>query len=111
MKRNQPRAFWIAFEHLHVNGMALFPFVLIKDAKLLQDEVFKNHERIHLRQQIEIGIIPFYLLYLTMYFINRLKGQRHYQAYRNILFEQEAFSHERDFIYLKSRKWCAWARN
>ena len=45
-------------------GLTLFPFVFVKSKKDLQDLVFLNHEKIHFRQQIELLIVPFYVLYL-----------------------------------------------
>lgn len=102
--------FWRITPRLHVNGMALFPFVLVRDRSLLESGDFVRHERIHLRQQLECGILPFYILYLGMYLINRLKGMSHYRAYRLILFEKEAFEHQSDRNYLRTRKWWAWAR-
>lgn len=90
---------------LQVDGMALFPFVLVRRPN--PGAVLLNHERIHLRQQLELLLIPFYLWYLTEYFIRRLQHHDHYTAYRNICFEREAFTHEADLTYLKSRRWWA----
>ena len=93
---------------LWVNGMALFPFVLIKrpgpSARLL------NHERIHLRQQLELGILPFYVWYLLEYIVRRFQYGNHYVAYLNISFEREAFAHDADLDYLKARPFWAFRR-
>ena len=35
-------------------GLAVFPFVFVKQALDKKNEVFVNHERIHLRQQLEL---------------------------------------------------------
>ncbi len=40
-------------------GLALFPFVFVKYALDKKNEFFVNHERIHLRQQLEMLVIPF----------------------------------------------------
>lgn len=95
---------------LHVNGMTLFPFVLISDKKLLQDKVFVNHEHIHLRQQLEMLILPFYMLYGLHYIINRFRYKTHHAAYRNIVFEREAYANEKNPGYLKTRRVWNWMR-
>ena len=86
---------------LWVNGMTIWPFVLVQkpnpSARLL------NHERIHLRQQLELGIIPFYIWYFAEYGYWRWKGRTHYAAYRAIRFEREAFEHDNNLTYLSKR--------
>ncbi|GAB3897244.1 hypothetical protein GCM10028803_15530 [Larkinella knui] len=64
-----------------------------------------HHERIHLRQQLELGILPFYVWYLLEYLVRRWQYTSHYEAYRNISFEREAFDNERNLTYWKTRKW------
>jgi hypothetical protein len=86
-------------------GMALFPFILIKYRHLRNDEYLINHEKIHLQQQLEMLILPFYLLYGINYLLNRFKYTSHDAAYRNISFEREAYAHEDDLDYLKHRPW------
>jgi hypothetical protein len=88
---------------LWVSGMALFPFVLVRTKQ--PDAVLLHHERIHLRQQLELGIIPFYIWYLLEYLIRRWQYNTHYDAYRNISFEREAFENEHDLTYWKTRNW------
>ncbi|WP_128547991.1 hypothetical protein [Larkinella soli] len=93
---------------LWVDGMALFPFVLVRTAR--PDAVLLHHERIHLRQQLEMGVLPFYIWYLIEYGLRRLHYRSHYEAYRNISFEREAFAHEGDLSYWKTRKWYGFRR-
>src|SRR6476661_2012343 len=90
-------------KRLPANGMALFPFILLKTASLKSNQVILNHELIHIRQQLELLILPFYLLYLGHYLINRLKYKDHYTAYMAIIFEKEAYAMEKDLQYLKKR--------
>ena len=90
--------------------MALFPFILLQNKGLLNDAVMINHERIHLRQQAELLIIPFYILYLANYLVNIIIYRDHNKAYLNIVFEREAYEKEADMVYLKQRKWFSWAR-
>ncbi len=90
--------------------MALFPFVLIRKKELFEDRIFLNHERIHLRQQIELLVIPFYIFYGLNYIFNRFKYKRHDTAYRNICFEREAYQNESNLQYLKERKILNWVK-
>lgn len=86
---------------LWVEGIALFPFILTKHSE--NGAMFLNHERIHLQQQLEMGILPFYVWYLTEYLIRLLKLQNHDQAYRSISFEREAYAMQSDCGYLAQR--------
>jgi hypothetical protein len=92
-------------KHLNIGGLALFPFIFI-NSKLgpERQKALINHERIHIRQQIEMLVIPFYLCYGINYLFNYLKLKNHQQSYRQIIFEREAFSKESDFGYLNARK-------
>lgn len=85
------------------NGIALWPFILVKSRDYKRDTVFINHEKIHLRQQLEMLIIPFYIWYGLEFLIRLLKYKDRYQAYRNISFEREAYQNEKDLDYLKRR--------
>jgi hypothetical protein len=91
-------------------GMALFPFILLKSARLKNDQEIINHEKIHLRQQLELLIFPFYLLYLFSYLINLIRYRNHDLAYRNIVFEREAYDHEANLDYLKNGNWYGWIK-
>ncbi|MFA6248994.1 MAG: hypothetical protein WC615_18780 [Mucilaginibacter sp.] len=93
---------------LKVNAMALFPFILIRDKRMADDVMLINHERIHLRQQAELLVIPFYVLYLLNYLLNLLVYRNHHKAYMHIVFEREAYANEANTAYLKHRKWQAW---
>ncbi|OED37752.1 hypothetical protein AB832_04940 [Flavobacteriaceae bacterium (ex Bugula neritina AB1)] len=88
----------------HFVGIALWPFIVIKNQYLKDDEIFINHEKIHLRQQAELLVIPFYILYLIEYIIRLLQYRNSQEAYRNISFEREAYEQEGDLSYLKDRR-------
>ncbi len=85
-------------------SIALWPFIFLSRVELKNDAILLNHERIHLRQQVELLILIFYIWYILEYLIYRAKGINHYSAYRCISFEKEAYNHERDLQYLKTRK-------
>lgn len=90
--------------------MALFPFILLKHKALASNAVMINHERIHLRQQAELLVIPFYLCYLLNYIFNFVKYRNHKRAYLNIVFEREAYANEADLSFLRRRRWFNWRR-
>lgn len=93
-------------------AMTVWPFLFIrKEFKRYEMPFVFNHESIHARQQIELLIIGFYLVYLAEWVIGILKGQTSNEAYRNISFEREAYENEYDLDYLKSRKcFSQWRR-
>lgn len=73
-------------------AITLWPFIF---ARKKLNEVDLNHENIHGRQQLELLIIPFYIIYLIEWI---------FKGYREISFEKEAYSNEQNLEYLKSRK-------
>jgi len=84
-------------------GMALFPFVLVKYDFDKTNETFVNHEKIHLKQQLELLILPFFIWYVLEFFIRLIQYKNKDLAYRNISFEREAYAKEMDLNYLKNR--------
>jgi len=94
---------------LQILGIAVFPFLLVARKDLSKNAIFMNHERIHLRQQLELLILPFYIWYLIEYGILRFK-YNHKTAYKNIIFEKEAYQMETDLNYLKHRKFWNFIR-
>ena len=70
--------------------------------------VIINHESIHIKQQKEMLVIPFYIWYCFEYLIRYLQYKNWYKAYQNISFEREAYKHERDLNYLQNRKLFSW---
>ncbi|MDN3587005.1 hypothetical protein QWY86_10025 [Pedobacter aquatilis] len=101
----------VIIKQLPANGMAIFPFILVKRKADKNNAALINHEKIHLRQQLELLILPFYALYLFNYLINLLVYKKHHLAYMKIVFEQEAYDNEDDLGYLKSNKWFGWIKN
>lgn len=66
-----------------------------------------NHEEIHTAQIKEMLYIFFYIWYFIEWIIRLFcKGN----AYRNISFEQEAYSNESDISYLINRKKYSWLK-
>jgi len=91
------------------SGMCLYPFVLIgKEIEITERLV--NHEKIHLKQQLETLILPFYLWYFVEFIFRILQYRNFEKAYRNISFEREAYYYESHIEYLNRRKNYAWTR-
>ncbi len=90
-----------------VGGIEFIPFVII--LRKGASEQLKNHEMIHFKQQVECLFLFWYLIYLFNYLILRLK-YKHYEAYKKICFENEAYKNESDLQYLSKRKLYAWIK-
>ncbi|UKM64807.1 hypothetical protein GSB9_01364 [Flavobacteriaceae bacterium GSB9] len=84
-------------------GIALFPFVFIKSKHFAKNRVLLNHERIHLRQQLELLVIPFYIFYVLEFAIRLFYYKSRKMAYKNISFEREAYQKECCLEYLDKR--------
>lgn len=66
------------------------------------------HEKIHVRQALEMLYIPFWILYIGHYLWNRIvRKMDHDWAYKLIAFEREAYNHQKNRHYLQDRKWYA----
>src|ERR1700747_3499875 len=84
----------------NIRGLAFYPFIFVSSKTIIDDELL-NHERIHLKQQKELLILPFYIWYLIAL---KRKG------YMNISFEKEAYANENDLTYLKKRSILAYLK-
>ena len=92
-----------------INGITLYPFILLKKPEYRQNRVLINHEKIHLRQQVELLIIFFYIWYVVEYYYWYFKLKDGFMAYHCISFEREAYAMEDDLNYLETRKtWSFW---
>lgn len=84
-----------------VLGMTLWPYILLKTNNLREDKVLINHERIHLRQQIQLLVVFFYLWYGLEYLIRLIQYRNKRKAYLNISMEREAYANQDNPDYLK----------
>lgn len=84
-------------------GITIFPFIFLKEKGLGLNMNLINHEKIHLRQQLELLIVPFYIIYIAEFLIRYIKLKDWKMAYRSISFEKEAYKNESDFKFLKKR--------
>lgn len=84
-------------------GITLFPFILLAEHGLKNDAVMVNHEKIHIRQQLELLVLPFFVWYGLEFLVRWAKYRDKKLAYRNISFEREAYANEKGLSYLKQR--------
>lgn len=82
----------------NVLAMTLWPFILVNSKYPLSESTLR-HEKIHLKQQVEMLIIPFYIWYVIEWI---------FKGYENISFEREAHENESDLNY--KRKPYAWLK-
>ena len=85
-------------------GITLFPFIFLKKRDLKQDQILINHEKIHLRQQRELLVLLFYIIYGFEWAIKFFYYKNSYLTYKNLSFEREAYLNENNLSYLKTRK-------
>lgn len=102
--------FWTKIFSLgKAEAITIFPFIFLRRKGLKTDPILLNHERIHLLQALELLILPFYLWYIVEFGIRFIQFREFDKAYRNISFEREAYSNQRNTNYLRERNlWSFW---
>lgn len=118
IKRNK----WIPFKGFR--AINLFGVIFARHGARIS-ETTVNHESIHTAQMKELLYILFYIWYFiewiirvvaySLRFLGRLirDKKRKFRlrlAYRKMLFEREAYKHEDNFEYLKTRKCFAFLK-
>jgi len=96
----------LVFKHFFYKnyvGLSIWPFIFLKNDSLKEDIFLINHEKIHLVQQKELLIIPFYIIYITEWVLRSICYFDTYKAYQNLSFEREAYLNEKDLDYIKNR--------
>ena len=86
-------------------GMTVFPFIFLKSKVLKHSETLVNHEKIHLKQQLELLIVPFYIWYGLEFVFRLIQHKNWHIAYKNISFEREAYCNDTNLQYLKTRRY------
>ena len=79
---------------MNIAAIAIFPFIFVHPNTVITDRLI-NHEKIHLRQQLEMLVLPFYVWYLIEYCT---------VGYENVSFEREAYANDHNLNFLNSRK-------
>lgn len=94
-------------KNYNIKARAVVFVILLQNKNYKFDKVLINHEKIHLRQQLEMLWVGFLLFYCGQYLYFRLRGKKHYEAYRSLWHEREAYAFEKNLNYLKTRKFLA----
>lgn len=99
---------------MKIGGITLFPYIILRERYRDDPNMSKtnirviNHESIHIKQQQELLVIVFYVLYILEWFLKLfIYGTR---AYSNISFEREAHANDENPKYLENRKFWAWTK-
>lgn len=103
----------IVFKYLipkEFRGFTFFPFVFLSDKKDKSHKVLLNHERIHIRQQVELLMLPFFIWYVLEFLVRFVKCGDRRKAYYAISFEREAYANEKDLDYLKKRSFWSFLK-
>lgn len=82
------------------SGLTLFPFIILTHESDKANPILINHETIHIRQQLQLLIVPFFVWYGLEFLIRFIQFRNWKQAYQNISFEREAYSNESNLNYL-----------
>ena len=78
-----------------------------KNARLSPEDI--NHELIHTEQMKELLYIFFYIWYIIEFLLRYIwTGFNWKQAYRNLWFEQEAYTYEKNLLYPEYRQHYNW---
>lgn len=91
------------------SGITIYPFIFARKNRI-GNQVFINHEKIHIRQQLELLVLPFFVWYLIEFLIRLIQFKNKRMAYRNISFEREAYANEQQLNYLNKRSFFAFLR-
>lgn len=94
---------------IKITGVEWIPLVVVVNTDKPSKQLIR-HETIHTYQQLETIFVFYYLIYALDYAILRLFGLDHVNAYKNIMFEKEAYKSQNDKNYLKTRKLYAWRK-
>ena len=106
--------FIIVFKYLlpkGYRGITLFPFIFLLRKEDKRNKVLINHEKIHIRQQLELLVIPFFIWYGLEFLVRLFQYKNRREAYRNISFEREAYNNEKDLDYLKKRSFGSFLKS
>jgi hypothetical protein len=80
------------FLHRRIVAITLGRRIYVADGRA--SDALLRHERVHVRQAAELGLLRFLWRYAAEYVRNRRRGMAHDGAYRAISFEAEAFAAE-----------------
>lgn len=96
-------------------GFAVWPLIVFPASDFRNTgDTFRlkfNHERIHLRQQIELLLVFFYIFHFLEWFLHRIIQRKdQLEAYFLYTAEQEAYQHMTNDNYLRYRRFLSMFR-
>ena len=89
------------------SAIMLFGILFVRKGVKVSDRTIR-HESIHVKQMLEMLILPFYLWYCIEFVIRLCFCRDWSSAYRNISFEKEAYQNESQIHY--KRKFYSWLK-
>ena len=93
---------------ISISAITIYPFIISRG---VMDQRTRTHEWIHIKQQRELWVIGFYILYVGFWLKNMIwNAQYPSQAYHNIPFELEAYANDNDYTYPFNRKRFGWTK-
>jgi hypothetical protein len=95
------------FAPIDIWAISLGPFVLCRG---IMSDVTKRHETIHFHQQLELFFVGFLILYGWYYLRGVISKKTGREAYYANPFEEEAYTHENDLLYLENRPFYHWKK-
>lgn len=95
---------------IDISAITIWPFVIYRAKEEDLKGSLLNHEAIHIRQQEELWVIGFYILYVYYWLKNFLYYQHSSHAYYNIPFEIEAYKNQYNYEYLETREPHSWLK-
>ena len=98
------------FTNKRYKGITIYPFVIVTQEEDGRNAVLLNHERIHIKQQLEMLVLPFFVWYGLEFLVRYFLYRSWKKAYRNISFEKESYANEEDLDYLKKRPFWNWIK-
>ncbi len=90
--------------HPNFTALAVWPFIFLKHKDLKNDKLLLNHEKIHLKQQIEMLWLLFFVWYFVEFAVKLIIYKKLMTTYRNLSFEREAYENELNLNYISKRK-------
>lgn len=85
------------------DAFTIYPFIFIKK-EYKNNYTLLVHEKIHIKQQTELFLFLYFILYILDFCKNYLKYKDIYKAYKNVIFEKEAYIASNTYDYLNKRK-------
>lgn len=90
--------------------MAIWPFIILRNRDLKNDNILLNHEKIHLKQQKELLWFLFFIIYFIEFLAKIVIYKKPRLAYQNISFEREAYRHEQNFSYAERKSFLSFVK-